>query len=93
MAQSITVNIAGTDYPLVAETPEKERVTRLAAEDINSMLAAYDRKFPDRPLSDKLAFVALSETVAKLNSQGRYISLEEDAKALEKELHSYLEGK
>ncbi|MBR4134702.1 MAG: cell division protein ZapA, partial [Bacteroidales bacterium] len=41
MEQSITIKIAGKDYPLKATSPEMEQLMRLAADSINQKLAAY----------------------------------------------------
>ena len=71
MGQSIKIKIAGNEYPLVASSPEMERLMRLAAEAINQKLTAYDAKFPNKSLSDKLSFVALNETVSRLTYQKR----------------------
>lgn len=92
MAQNITIKIAGTDYPLVAQSPEMEKLMRLAAEDIGRMLAKYDAKFPDKSLVDKLAFVTLNETVAKLSAQQKMLALKDEADALAAETASYLKG-
>lgn len=90
MAQSITLKIAGKEYPLMANSPEMEQVMRLAAEDINKMLAKYDEKFPTYPLVDKLAFVTLNETVSKLNAQRKMTALAEEATALKADTDAYL---
>ena len=92
MAQSITLKIAGKDYPLVASTPEMERHMRVAAEEIAAMLAKYDARFPDKATADKLAFVTLNEAVAKLMLQEKAQALSDEASALEAELESYLKG-
>ena len=42
MGQNIKIKIAGNEYPLVASSPEMERMMRLAADAINQTLAAYD---------------------------------------------------
>ena len=82
MEQSITIKIAGKDYPLKATSPEMEQLMRLAAETINQKLAVYDAKFPDKTLVDKLSFVALNETVNRMSSQKRLASLSEEARTL-----------
>ena len=92
MAQSITIKIAGKDYPLVAATPERERQMRMAAEDINSMLSRYDEKFPDRALIDKLAFVALNQAVGKIAITEESAKCVDEVRSLECELDSYLKG-
>ena len=82
MGQSIKIKIAGNEYPLVASSPEMERLMRLAAEAINQKLTAYDAKFPNKSLSDKLSFVALNETVSRLTYQKRLSDAGEEANAL-----------
>ena len=92
MEQSITLKIAGKDYPLKANSPEMEQLMRLAAESINQKLAAYDAKFPDKTLVDKLSFVALNETVSRMSYQKRLSSAGEEAKALLSRTDAYLES-
>jgi len=92
MSQSITLKIAGKDYPLVANSPEMERRMRLAADEIASILAQYDVRFPDKAMIDKLAFVTLNETVAKLLLQDKSQEFADEAKKLEAEIGKYLEG-
>ena len=92
MEQSITIKIAGKDYPLKANSPEMEQLMRLAAESINQKLAAYDAKFPDKTLVDKLSFVALNETVSRMSYQKRLSSAGEEAKALLSRTDAYLKS-
>jgi len=91
MDQNIKLKIAGLEFPLKASSPEMERLMRLAAEDINKMMARYDEKYPDKTLTDKLLFVTLTETVGKLSAQGKISSITNEAEALQAELKSYLE--
>lgn len=90
--QSITLRIAGKEYPLRVKSPEAEQYMRIAAENINNMLAMYDEKFPDKSTLDKLAFVALNETVSKLAAQKKFKVAEDDAKKLSLELDNYLQN-
>ena len=90
MEQSITIKIAGKDYPLKASSPEMEQLMRIAAETINQKLAAYDAKFPDKTLVDKLSFVALNETVSRLSYQKRLSSVGDEVKRMLSETDSYL---
>ena len=92
MEQSITIKIAGKDYPLKANSPEMEQLMRLAAESINQKLAAYDAKFPDKTLVDKLSFVALNETVSRMSYQKRLASAGDEAKALLSRTDAYLDS-
>ena len=91
MEQSITLKIAGKDYPLKATSPEMEQLMRLAAETINQKLAVYDAKFPDKTLVDKLSFVALNETVSRMSYQKRLSSVNEEAKRMLSQTSSYLD--
>ena len=92
MGQSIKIKIAGNEYPLVASSPEMERLMRLAAEAINQKLTAYDAKFPDKTLADKLSFVALNETVSRMSYQKKLSSVNEEAKAMLSRTSAYLDN-
>lgn len=92
MDQSITIKIAGKEYSLKASSPEMERCMRLAAEDINKRLSAYDEKYPDKRLEDKLAFVTLNETVSKITAMGKLNALATEVSGLAEELEAYLSG-
>ena len=92
MDQSITIKIAGKEYSLKASSPEMERCMRLAAEDINKRLSAYDEKYPDKRLEDKLAFVTLNETVSKITAMGKLNVLATEVSGLAEELEAYLSG-
>ena len=92
MEQSITIKIAGKDYPLKATSPEMEQLMRLAAETINQKLAVYDAKFPDKALVDKRSFVALNETVSRMSFQKRLSSVNEEAKRMLSQTSSYLDN-
>lgn len=90
MAQSIKIKIAGKEYPLMASSPEMEQMMRLAAETISHKLAAYDAKYPDKSLTDKLAFVALNETIGRLTSQKKLADASDEARKLQEDVDSYL---
>lgn len=90
--QNITVKIAGSTYPLKASTPEMERLMRLAAEAINAKYAAYDAKFPDKSVADKLAFVTMNEAISRITAQKKCADMEEKIKQLISETGSYLEN-
>lgn len=92
MDQSITIKIAGKEYSLKASSPEMERCMRLAAEDINKRLSAYDEKYPDKRLEDKLAFVTLNETVSKITATGKLNALATEVSGLAEEVEAYLSG-
>lgn len=92
MEQSITLKIAGKDYSLKANSPEMEQLMRVAAETINKKVAAYDMKFPDKTPADKLAFVALSETVARISYQKKLSSVDDEVKRMLGQTSSYLDS-
>lgn len=87
---SITLKIAGKEYRVVA-TPEQEHYYRLAADKVNATLKDYEVRFPTQTLNDKLAFVALSETVARLTTKRNCDKLVAEYDDLGKELHTYLD--
>lgn len=93
MAQSITIKIGGIEYPLVANSPEVEQLYRLAAEDINKLLAKYDERYGDKSLADKLAFVSLQEAVSKITNQRKLHTLVDEVNGLNSDLQAYLDGK
>lgn len=92
MDQSITLKIAGKDYSLKASSPEMEQLMRVAAEAINKKVAAYDAKFPDKTTADKLAFVALSETVGRLSYQKKLSSVNDEVKRMLGQTSEYLDN-
>ena len=92
MDQSITLKIAGKDYPLKATSPEMEQLMRVAAEAINKRLAQYDAKFPDKEMIDKLIFVTLNETISRIAAQRKLAACEEGEKKLLDEMSSYLDS-
>lgn len=88
----ITVNIAGRDYKIKVDTPEAEQLTRMAASDINEMLAKYDSRFANRTLADKLVFVALNEAKGKLKYFSKLTALSKEIEQLDSDTAGYLEG-
>ena len=92
MDQSITLKIAGKDYPLKASSPEMEQIMRIAAEAINKRLAQYDAKYPDKDMLDKLVFVTLNETVNRIAVQRKLAAQEDGEKKLLDEISSYLDS-
>jgi len=90
--QSIKLHIAGKEYALKAQTAESEHLMRFAADSINELLSKYDEKFPDKSLEDKLAFVALNQTVGRLTAQKKNKLATEEVEKLDAELVSYLEN-
>jgi len=88
--QSINIKIAGKLFPIKASSPEMEQIMRLASENINQKLAAYDAKFADRELVDKLSFVTLNETISRITLQKKVANLEEQIKQLTDQTSDYL---
>ena len=88
--QSITLKIAGKEYPLKVQAGQSEKNMRLAAENINQMLSKYDERFPNRSTLDKLIFVTLNEAVGRLSTSQKYKDLKEEMDKLGSELESYL---
>ncbi len=90
--QSIRIRIAGREYPLKVNSPEHEEVVRKAADDINRMIAAYQDKFPGKPLIEIISFVALNVCTSNitLNRQVKDLKVAEDV--LAKELEGYLDN-
>ena len=92
MGQNIKIKIAGNEYPLVASSPEMERMMRLAAEAINQKLTAYDAKNPNKTLSDKLSFVAQNEAVGRLICQKSLADADAESKRLQEDVESYIKS-
>ena len=89
--RSITIKIAGKEYPLKAANADMEQVMRVAAEAINQKLQAYDAKFPGKELLDKLAFVTLNEAISRITYQKRLAALEADEKKFLEETQNYID--
>ena len=92
MGQSITLKIQGKEYELVADTPEMERLMRLAAEEVDGMLAEYDSTYYNVPKEEKLVFAAVREAVGKFRAMKELDMYKSDVKSLESQLSSYLKS-
>ena len=92
MGQSITLKIQGKEYELVAYTPEMERLMRLAAEEVDGMLAEYDSTYSNVPKEEKLVFAAVREAVGKFRAMKELDMYKADVKSLESQLSSYLKS-
>lgn len=90
--QSITIRIAGREFPMRVSSPESEQIMRTAAEEVNSTLAAYEQKYPGRSLDEKLIFVSLNLAMNRIRAQRRFASLNAEAEALRTETSDYLDG-
>lgn len=92
MDRSITIKVAGKEYPLKATSPEMEQLMRIAAEAINQKLQAYDSKFPGKDQMDKLVFVTLNEAIARISFQKKLAALEESENQFLAETQAYLDN-
>ena len=92
MGQSITLKIQGKEYELVADTPEMERLMRLAAEEVDGMLSEYDSTYSNVPKEEKLVFAAVREAVGKFRAMKELDMYKADVKSLESQLSSYLKS-
>lgn len=90
MAQSIKIKIADRTFSFVAATPEDESRMRNGAEGINRALAAYNTRYPDKSLEEKLCFVALNEAIEKLKARERIAEMGKEAEGLQNDIESYL---
>lgn len=90
--QSIKIKIAGREYPLKVNSPEHEEVVRKAADDINKMIAAYQDKFPDKPLIEIMSFVALNVCTSNITLNRQVKDLKAEEETLAKELTGYLDN-
>ncbi|MBO4475713.1 MAG: cell division protein ZapA [Bacteroidales bacterium] len=92
MAQNIKLKIAGTEFPMVAATPEMEETMRTAADEINRKFNSYDIKYPDKSVLDKLIIVTLNETVNRIACQKLMKELGAEVKDLKDQTDAYLAG-
>ena len=92
MAQKITLKIAGRDFNHDASSPEVESSMRIAAEDINKLMARYDERYPQKSFDEKLLFVTLTETVARVVAQRKVNAMADAEQKLSTGLKAYLAG-
>ncbi len=92
MEQNIKIKIGGSEYSLRAASEEMEQLMRLAAEAINKQLSTYDARFPDKTLSDKLAFVSLNEAIIRMKYQRMRAACDNESKKLQNVVEDYLKN-
>ena len=92
MEQRVVIKISGKEFSLKANSPEMEQMMRIAAEQINQMLTDYNARYPDRPLADKLAFVALNQAVFKISYERRLETFDKEVKEMTAETDKYLKS-
>lgn len=90
MAQNIKLKIAGIEFPMVAASPEMEEAMRTAADEINRKFNAYDVKYPERTVLDKLIIVTLNEAVNRIACQKLVKQLGDEVKTLKEDTDAYL---
>jgi cell division protein ZapA (FtsZ GTPase activity inhibitor) len=92
MAQSINIKIAGRPYNLTATSSEHEEVIRKAADEINSKIAQYQDKFPNKGLTEILSFMALNVCMNNIILQKQALRMKDAEESLAKELERYLDN-
>ncbi|MBR1872610.1 MAG: cell division protein ZapA [Bacteroidales bacterium] len=91
MEQRIKIRIAEREYSMKASTPQSEELIRLAATSINSRINGYLAKYPDKPMTDILSFVALNEVINGISMQRKLDSAKAEAERLKSLTDSYLD--
>ncbi|MBE6214936.1 MAG: cell division protein ZapA [Bacteroidales bacterium] len=91
MAQSINIKIAGRPYNLTATSPEHEEVIRKAADEVNSKIAQYQQKFPNKGLTEILSFMALNVNMNNIVLMKQVNGMRDAEDKLAKELERYLD--
>ncbi len=88
---AIKVQIAERFYPLKIEVREEEKI-RKAAKLINDKLLQYKQRYTDKDPQDFLAMAALQFVIQLLDCESKqnFVSLEDDLRALSKELDGLL---
>lgn len=92
MRQEIKIRIADSEYPLIAETPEKEEAIREAAKIINKMIAQYKKNYPSKDLTEILSFVAINLGKRAWEMQRQIENLGKEFRQMSKDLEDYLEN-
>ena len=92
MAQSINIKIAGRPYNLTATSHEHEEVIRKAADEVNSKIAQYQAKFPNKGTTEILSFMALNVCMNNIVLQMQLKGIKDAEDSLTKELERYLDN-
>lgn len=92
MGQKITLKIAGKEYPMEAESQERESLMRKAAKDVTSVLSDMDSRFPQEDRSDKLVFVAFFEAMERISLKEENARLFGELNEFGDEVSDYLKG-
>ena len=88
----VNLKIGARNYTLTAESPEMEQYMRLAAKDINELLANLQQRFPSTSIEDVITFVAIQETVSKLSLRKELLDIRKAHESLAGEMDDYLKG-
>ena len=90
--QRIKLVISGREYPMEADSPQTERLMRLAAEEVDKLLNDLGRRYAGTSFEDKLMIVAVQKAASNLLLQKKLQDFESETAALGQELDAYLEG-
>lgn len=92
MKQEIKIRIADSEYPLIAETPEKEEGIREAAKIINRMIVQYKKNYPSKELTEILSFVAINLGKRVWEMQKQIENAGKEFRQMNKDIEDYLEN-
>ena len=90
MGQRMSVKIAGKEFELSAETPEKEEIIRKAAVMLNAHYSSYAQKFANKSMTDILSLVGLYECMKIIALEKSMARVEKEADTLTEDLEAYL---
>lgn len=92
MGQKITLKLGGIPYSIPVESEEEERLLRKAAEDVNSAVDDYLKRFPNLPLDRFFPLIALSAKRRVLMLSEERAKLKGEVARLEKSVQEYLDN-
>ena len=92
MEQRIKIKIAEREYPLKVTSPQQEEDIRKAAQEINSQIQAYQRRYADKTLVEVLSIMALNVCVNNISLNRQMRGVKEAEEILAKELEGYLDN-
>ena len=90
--QRIKLVICGREYPMEADSPQTERLMRLAAEEVDKLLSELGRRYAGTSFEDKLMIVAVQKAASNLLLQKKLQDLDGETASLVQELSAYLDG-
>ena len=92
MLQSITIKIADQAYPLKVTSPEHEEIIRKAAAEVNSKIAFWLERHPEKKLSEILSLVALKMCISNIQLQNQAAGIRTEVEEFAAEIESYLDN-